>query len=161
MHKTELKTLRAMYRGEEAPTADELAEYNSERVHLKIPGESEYQHQARLHSWLRKLGMLHFAPANEGKRTEAETRRLTAVGFTSGVLDVWILEPRQPYHGLILELKTERGMVSGAQEYWLRELSQRSYKAVVSWSFEESVKLVEDYLALSSWDLSCASTGAP
>lgn len=151
MHKTELKALAALYGSGEAPTQAEVDAVTAEEERKRAIEESEHQHQARLHVWLKRRGLLHFAPANEGKRSESETRRLSAVGFTCGVLDVWIMEPRRPYHGLILELKTDEGIVSGAQTYWLRELNGRAYKAVVSRSFEESIKVVEDYLVLPQW----------
>lgn len=154
MHKTELKALAALYGAGDPPTAAEVETLKDEKAQVRVIGESEYRHQARLHFWLKKNQVLHFAPANEGKRSDSEIRRLTAVGFTCGVLDVWIMEPRKPYHGLILELKTEKGVISGAQAYWLKELNRRAFKAVVSYSFEESKKLVIDYLALPSWDVS-------
>lgn len=152
MDKIELKALAALYGAGEPPSNAEVEAVQVEKTQARAAQESEYQHQARLHYWLKKQQILHFAPANEGKRSESEMRRLTAVGFTCGVLDVWIMEPRRPYHGLILELKTVKGVISGAQSFWLRELNKRSYKAIVSYSFEESKKLVIDYLSLPFWE---------
>lgn len=151
MNSIEMKALAALYGTGEAPTTAEVQQVQDEQRAALALGESEHRHQVRLHAWLKRGRILHFAPANEGKRSETETRRLTAVGFTAGVLDVWVMEPRRPWHGLILELKTNEGVVSGAQGYWLRELGARSYRAVVSRSFEESIRIVGDYLALPLW----------
>lgn len=151
MDKTEFKAFHALYGSGLPPTAAEVEKHRLERLVEARIGESEHRHQARLHTWLKRSGILHFAPANEGKRTESETRRLTAVGFTCGVPDIWVLEARQPWHALVLELKSEKGEVSGAQHYWLAELGQRGYRALVSRSFAESVNIVTDYLALPPW----------
>lgn len=151
VHKTELKALAALYGSSEPPSEAEIAIVRDEERQAHSIVESENRHQARLHAWLKKNHILHFAPANEGKRSDSEIRRLTAVGFTCGVLDIWIMEARKPYHGLIIELKSDGGVVSGAQKYWLESLNARAYKAVVSWSFEESIKAVTDYLTLSNW----------
>lgn len=152
MDKTEFKAFHALYGSGVAPTEAEVAERNHERRRAVALGESEHRHQARLHTWLKRQRILHFAPANEGKRTDQETRRLTAVGFTCGVPDLWVLEARQPWHALVLELKSESGVMSGAQEYWLRELEARGYRALVSRSFEESIKIVTDYLGMPKWE---------
>jgi hypothetical protein len=148
MDKTEFKAFGALYGNGPAPTASEVSERRIELARAVALGESEHRHQARLHTWLKRQHILHFAPANEGKRTEKEQRALSVVGFTCGIPDIWILEARKPWHVLILELKTERGVISAAQDYWLRELNARQYKAVVSYSFEQSKQIVIDYLAL-------------
>jgi hypothetical protein len=158
MDKTEFKAFRALYGSGPAPTPAEVEKVQDERRKALRVGESEYNHQRRLHTWLRRLGVLHFAPANEGKRSEEEQRRLSAVGFSAGVCDLWVMEPRQPWHGLVLELKSENGRVSGAQQYWIDQLSARGYRALVSWSFEESVRIVEDYLALPLWGMNCKTS---
>lgn len=154
MHKTELKMLGALYGTTEPPSAAEVEALQLEKAQARAIGESEHRHQARLHAWLKKNQILHFAPANEGKRPEEETRRLTAVGFTCGVLDMWIMEPRAPYHALVLELKTQKGTVSAAQQYWIEALTRRNYKALVSYSCEESFRIVNEYLNLPHWELS-------
>jgi hypothetical protein len=63
-----------------------------------------------------------------------------------------ITRARKPHHGLYIELKARpHGRVSGAQEWWLKTLVFENYKAVVSWSFEESLQIVQDYLLLPAW----------
>ncbi len=152
MDKTQGSFLKALYGATGSVSAAELrAAQEAEALAVSI-GESEYKHQLRLHAYLNKLQLLHFAPANEGKRSETDWRRLKAIGASPGVPDIWVLEPRKPYHGLIIELKREEGgVVSAAQEWWLESLNRRLYKAAVSWHFVQSVAILDEYLNLPKW----------
>lgn len=150
MDKTELKCLGALYGNLKTPSKEEIDQSILDKA--RRSGESEYSHQRKLHYYLKSSDILHFAPMNEGKRSEREAEALKRLGLTPGVPDVWILIPRKPYHGLIIELKQEeRGIVSGAQQWWLKELNRASYRAVVSWYLEQSIEIVQDYLSLPSW----------
>jgi hypothetical protein len=124
----------------------EAAETQSVRI-----GESEYNHQRRLHAWLVRQDVPHFHCPNELCRTEADGRMQSLIGMYPGVPDIAILVARKPYHGLFLELKRDDGVVSGAQAYWLEVLSAQGYLALVSHAFDRSVKIVEEYLARGAW----------
>ena len=152
MDKTRLKCLGALYGNHEAPSTEEISfALEAEQVERSL-GESERQHQIRLHRWLVKQGVPHFAPYNEGYVGEKEARGAKMMGMSPGICDIVVPVARKPYHGLFLELKAKpHGRVSGAQEWWLKTLLNESYEAQVSWTFEESIKIVQNYLALSSW----------
>jgi hypothetical protein len=147
MRKASLKAWGALYGNGIAPTPAEV----EEELQASIGELSEYQHQARLHSWLTKIGVVHFAPCNEGKRTEKEQRALSVVGFSCGIPDIIIPIARKPHYGLMIELKTSGGTLSGAQKWWLQKLSEEGYRAIVSRSLVDSQKIVVDYLNLTRW----------
>ena len=152
MDKVQGCLLAALYGADGAVTAEQLRLAREAQARDLSFGESEYDHQRRLHRYLRDSNLLHFAPANEGKRDEKDWARLKAIGASPGVPDVWILEPRKPHHGLIIELKREEGgVVSGAQQWWLESLNRRFYKACVSWNYEESISIIQAYLNLPRW----------
>lgn len=157
MDKIQLQFLRSLYGDSQGPSVAEIEEAQRRRSE----SESEGSHQARLVAYLRKLGLPHFAPYNEGhmlacvdeSQRMKVARRAKAMGMSAGMLDIAIQVARKPYHGLYIELKSKPyGRVSPAQEWWLKTLVEQDYKAVVSWSFEESLEIVTDYLALPQWE---------
>ena len=83
-----------------------------------------------------------------GARTSmAEAKRLKASGYKRGFPDVFVYEPRGPFHGLAIELKKEKGgRVSQAQKDWLNALEMRGYKATVAKGFDEAVAVLVAYL---------------
>ena len=77
----------------------------------------------------------------------AEAKRLKASGYKRGFPDVFVYEPRGPFHGLAIELKKEKGgRVSQAQKDWLNALEMRGYKATVAKGFDEAVAVLVAYL---------------
>ena len=153
MDKTRLQCFGALYGGGSPPSTEEVTlQLQRERAE-HAEGESERSHQMRLHRWLMKENILHFAPYNEGCQDEKAGRIAKMMGLSPGIPDLVFPIPRKPHHGLYLELKRQgRGVVGGAQEWWLKTLLAASYEARVSWSFDESVQIINDYLALPEWE---------
>jgi len=80
-----------------------------------------------------------------------EAKRLKATGYKRGFPDVFVYEPRGPFHGLAIELKKDKGgRVSQSQKEWLKSLEMRGFKATVAKGFDEAVKLLENYVHLNS-----------
>jgi hypothetical protein len=72
--------------------------------------------------------------------------------MSPGIFDIVVPVARRPHHSLYIELKAlPHGKLSGAQEWWLKTLLMQGMQAVVSWSFEESVQIITDYMALPVW----------
>ena len=151
MQETKAKCFAALYGSGEPPSASEVKAALAAEAAEQGATESEYDHQRRLHVWLVKRDILHFHCPNELIRNEAEGRAQGMIGMYPGVPDLIIPLARKPYHALVLELKRQEGVVSGAQQWWLAKLSQEGYRALVSRSFDESVGIVEDYLSLPRW----------
>ena len=89
---------------------------------------------------------LMFHIPNGGYRNIATAKRLKAEGVKSGVPDICLPVPRGNYHGLYLELKTDKGRLSKEQENWLSNLSREGYLAEVAYGFDEAVKVIKGYL---------------
>lgn len=160
MDKVQLQLFSALYGSGKGPSAEELKESLDAQAAEKSARESEGAHQVRFHFYLKKQGVPHFAPFNEGhlsmcadeEQRERMGRKASNMGMAVGICDFVITLARKPYHGLYIELKARpHGKVSGAQQWWLETLVMQNYKAVVSWSYEESVQILADYLALPSW----------
>lgn len=96
------------------------------------------------------LGVLHahllFAIPNGGKRTRIEACILKGEGVRAGVPDLFLAVARGGYHGLFLELKTEKGRISEAQLEMHARLAKQHYFVAVPRSVGEAVEIIGKYL---------------
>lgn len=97
--------------------------------------------------YLDRIGVLWFHPPNEGQRSIAMSAKMARHGLKKGCPDIWVLEPRKGYHGLIIELKRVKGgAVSPEQRDWLYNLNERGYLAVVCRGHAAAIRVIEEYL---------------
>lgn len=117
---------------------------------------TEAQHQANVFKWSRQpsvrrewpeLALLHHIP-NGGKRDAIEARHLKAQGVKAGVPDLCLPAARGQYHGLYIEMKTEKGSTSNAQDWWGEHLLAQGYFWEVCHGWENAVRVLEWYLSL-------------
>ena len=115
---------------------------------------SEHQEQVALFRWaeyatsaLPELNLLYAIP-NGGHRHKAVAARLKAEGVKAGVPDVCLPVARGGWHGLYIEMKTERGKASKSQVQWLFALREEGYKVAICRGWETARGLIEDYLCL-------------
>ena len=115
---------------------------------------TEAQHQTAVMNWANlslkrypELALLHHIP-NGGSRNKAEAANLKRQGVKPGVPDLCLPVPRGQYHGLYIELKTEKGRTSTAQDWWIRELNAQGYFTEVCRGWESAVRVIEWYLKL-------------
>jgi len=66
-------------------------------------------------------------------------------GHSNGFPDLFFPEPRGKWHGLFIELKTEKGVLSKEQFEWLVELRVRDYRAECCKGFERAKEVIDDY----------------
>lgn len=116
---------------------------------------TEAQHQAVLIKWTQlpqvrekypELKLLHHIP-NGGKRDSIEARHLKLQGVKSGVPDLCLPVARGNYHGLYIEMKTKTGRPSDNQKWWIAELNDQRYKAVICHGWEEAKQCLINYLS--------------
>ncbi|RDU70392.1 VRR-NUC domain-containing protein [Helicobacter aurati] len=75
-------------------------------------------------------------------------------GMKKGYPDIFLPVARCGYHGLFIELKVNqdkdlnisKGRLTKEQEQWLKDLNNQGYLAVVSYGYESTIKLIENYL---------------
>lgn len=115
----------------------------------------EHDEQVKLIAWARmQSGTLAparkmFAIANGGSRNVVEAVNLKAEGVTRGIPDLFMPYPSNGYHGLFIEMKTKKGVVSTEQADRLRQLQEDGYAAHVCRSFESAVEVIREYLGVS------------
>lgn len=117
---------------------------------------TEAQHQANVIKWSQQpsirakwpeLASLHHIP-NGGTRDAVEGKHLKAQGVKAGVPDLCLPVARGQYHGLYIEMKTETGKTSDAQEWWGEFLLEQGYFWEVCRGWESAVRVLEWYLSL-------------
>lgn len=94
-----------------------------------------------------ELALLHHIP-NGGQRHPATAARLKKMGVKRGVPDICLPAARGGYAGLYIELKVGRNTPSRAQKYWLDELTQNGYRAVVCRGAEEARDEILQYIGV-------------
>ena len=91
------------------------------------------------------LKLLYHIP-NERICDPREGKRLKLMGVKRGVPDLCLPVPNKGYAGLYIELKSDSGKLSDEQNWWLCELTNRGYKAVVCYGFDSAVNTLLKYL---------------
>ena len=83
---------------------------------------------------------------NGGDRTASERLKLHSEGVLAGMPDLCVLEAKNGFHALFVEMKTKAGVVSSKQSDVNLQLNAKGYRAVVARSAAEAIKTIEDYL---------------
>ena len=120
---------------------------------------TEHQEQCALFEWatwmakrMPELHLMHAIP-NGGKRDIRTAARLKAEGVKPGVPDIFLPIPRGGKHGLYIELKRRRGgVISKAQEAWMRALMEQGYVCAVCKGAESAKNEILMYLDLMEVD---------
>lgn len=116
--------------------------------------KSEAQHQSAVMKWSQQpsirqrwpcLCLLHHIP-NGGRRDPIEARHLKEQGVKPGVPDLCLPVPRGRFHGLYIELKTQRGHATPEQEWWGRKLQEQGYAWFVCRGWQSAIAAIEEYL---------------
>jgi|JI9StandDraft_2_1071091.scaffolds.fasta_scaffold13081_6 hypothetical protein len=63
-----------------------------------------------------------------------------------GTSDIVILEPRKGFHGMCLEIKTLKGVLSKEQKDFLQRMNQKKYLAIAAYGLDECFQLIREYL---------------
>lgn len=89
---------------------------------------------------------LLFAVPNGGARDAVTGRVLKAEGVVAGVADLLLFVPSNGFHGLCVEMKTEKGRQSEAQKEWQQDVQRQGYKYIVARSLQDFREQVNNYM---------------
>lgn len=116
---------------------------------------SEEAEQMALIRWCQyhpELRNYMFHVPNGGFRNVIEGVKFSRLGVKQGVPDLWYPVPKKSYHGLVIELKrmdrknTKNGGLTPTQKWWIENLNEMGYLAVVAYGFEEAVSVIKNYI---------------
>lgn len=109
---------------------------------------SEHQIQAALFKWLAAVHpkVVAYAIPNAARRSMAQAAYLKAEGLRAGMPDVVIATARGGYHGMYLELKTQKGKLSESQTEMLTRLANEGYASAVAYGLDDAIFLITKYV---------------
>jgi len=94
----------------------------------------------------RNMAMLLFAIPNGSQRDVITGKRLKDEGVVAGVADLFLSVARNGYHGLYIEMKTDKGRQSPSQIEFQRNVEAQEYRYVVCRSLDDFMAVINDYL---------------
>lgn len=112
---------------------------------------TETQHHIGLMVWAKTQPILSeylIHIPNGGYRHPKEAIKLKKMGVKAGVSDLFLAYPNPHYHGLWIELKSEKGKLSPEQKHWLNLMEAVGYGVAVSYSLEETYDILQNYFDL-------------
>lgn len=89
---------------------------------------------------------LLFAIPNGGNRDAVTGAILKAEGVRAGVPDLCLAVPSGQFHGLFIEMKTQRGRASSSQKEMLSILSAQGYDVSICHGFDDARDKILHYL---------------
>lgn len=114
---------------------------------------SEAQEQIAVMKWAElqshvypELNLLFHIP-NGSNKSKAQAGLFKAMGLKSGVPDLFLPVARGKFHGLFIEMKTNKGRPSKTQLEWLEALREQGYGAVACYGFENAIATIKVYLS--------------
>lgn len=114
------------------------------------PADEEHRMQCACVRWFRAqyphLEHNLFAVPNGGRRDKVTAARLKSEGVKAGVSDLILLKPNIHYHALLIEMKTQKGVLSQLQKAWRKLIEPDGYKYVVCRSLEDFMEAINGYL---------------
>lgn len=98
---------------------------------------------------------LLFAIPNGGYRKIKTGIQLKRTGLKPGIPDIFLPVGRGIYHGLFIEMKSEKGTVRKNQKEWHDALRTQGYKVEVCRGCDQAIKEIQEYLKLWNGDKMC------
>jgi hypothetical protein len=91
------------------------------------------------------LYILHHSP-NGGRRTKFEGALFKRLGCRAGFPDLILLFGNDEYNGLLIELKTDKGVQSKSQKAFEKKVKLTKYKYVICRSLTEFIAEITNYI---------------
>jgi len=113
---------------------------------------TEHDAQVALIKWFRikykDISNCLFAIPNGGLRHYKVALKLKREGVLAGVSDLFLMIPKDKWHGCFIEMKIEKGRLSDKQKDFLDAAQEQGYFTIVGYGFLDASKKIEDYLKL-------------
>lgn len=135
----------------------------------KRNAQPEAIEQERVIKWARDnennypfLWLLH-SSLNGVKLSKNQAGRAKTQGMLSGVPDLFLPVPKNGFHGLYIEMKSEKGRVTENQHWFLTNAESLGYKIAVCYSAKEAISAIQAYydqetIKGTTQDLPCLKT---
>ena len=113
-------------------------------------GSPEHDIQVKLVALLESIQPVPLYSATVGGARLAihTAKKMKEAGYSKGIPDMLVFEPKGMYAGLAIEVKTDKGRASEEQLEWSRSLNSRGWRAEICKGFEECADVVCEYFNL-------------
>lgn len=89
-----------------------------------------------------------FSIPNGGFRHIFTAKKQKKEGLLAGVLDIFLAFPNKGKHGMWIEFKTKKGILSEGQKSFIVLMEFLGYPCVVARSVDEGIQAIKDYLGM-------------
>ena len=89
-----------------------------------------------------------FSIPNGGYRKLKTGARMKRTGLKAGIPDIFLPVGRGMYHGLFIEMKSEKGTVQKNQKAWHTTLRLQGYKVEVCRGCESAVEVIDEWIIM-------------
>lgn len=107
--------------------------------------EAQIQTQVAAYLRMRHPGIVFTATLGGLRLTPGVVRKIKAAGYHNGIPDLLILAPRGRYHGMALELKSDKGRPSVEQINTIRKLTDAGYYCAITYGAREPIEQIMYY----------------
>lgn len=115
-----------------------------------MPKNTEHLEQSALISWFRTqyplMSNCLWAIPNGGVRHIKTAMKLKKEGVLAGVSDLFLMIPKNEFHGLFLEMKAIGGKVQPNQVQFINLAKTMGYQAEVCFGFQDAKEKIQKYL---------------
>lgn len=87
-----------------------------------------------------------FAVPNGGARNAVTGAILKREGVRKGITDLILLAPNKTHHGLLIEMKASKGVVSKDQQEFIDYANSQNYKAIICYDWQSASDIITNYL---------------
>jgi len=111
---------------------------------------TEHQEQSLLIKWFRlqhkAFAKCLWAIPNGGMRNMGTAIKLKQEGVIAGVPDLFLMIPKNGWHGMFIEMKAKGGKLQPNQQEFMGIATLLGYQSVVCYGFEDAKDLIQEYL---------------
>lgn len=114
--------------------------------------KTEAQEQEEVVAYVRiKYPNILMTTTGAGMRNDARvSAQMNRRGYTKGMPDLLIFEPRGGFLGIVIEMKAVGGTVRPDQKKVLAAFSQRGWKAVICRGAQQGKDAIDDFMKLEA-----------
>ena len=119
----------------------------------ELPQRSEHEEQVTLFEWAAiqsysrpELALMRAIP-NGGHRDVRVARKLKAEGVKAGTFDILLPVARLGYHGLWIEMKIGKNVLTREQRQFKVDMEKQGYRCAVCYSWQSAADELTLYLA--------------
>lgn len=106
--------------------------------------------QIKVIDWIKQctdLPVIHIA--NERRCSFQQGKILKRMGVVSGASDLFIPRASKNYHGMFLEIKTEKGKLTKNQIQFIEDMNNEGYYSLYAHGSDNAIAIIKDFYGIN------------